>query len=104
MFDLEEQKAVLKLIDSVIKADGSINIQEADFLEEMISTLSFDAKNLNNLSKISYKLSINLVSQMGEEKKDAILKYLTAVSEVDNEINSSEIKVINQIKKLIYTK
>ena len=103
MFDQKEQKAILKVIDKIIKADDFIDIREAEYLEEIVDTFKFKDGNLLELKKIKYKDALEIVKDLTEDKKDTFINMILGVASSDNDISKTEKKVISDIKKIIYS-
>ncbi len=96
-FDLEEKLAIVKMIDSIIYADGEVHPAEIEELNYLKERIGFDSTFIEQARNITKTLSTEILKAMPHEKKVALGEILTEMANADGLIHIKEINFIFDI-------
>ncbi len=100
-FNLAEKLGIVKMIDSVIYADGIVHHGEISFMGELMKLMDFDSNFILQSRNIDNSQSLLLLSQMSKEKKLALASILEEVALSDGFKHEKELELLLKIFAVI---
>jgi len=100
-FNLAEKLGIVKMIDSVIYADGVVHQGEIGFMGELMKTMDFDSNFILQARNIVNSQSLILLSNMTDEKKQALATILEEVAISDGFKHEKELELLQKIFAVI---
>ena len=96
-FNLTEQLAIIKMIDSVIIADDVIHQGEINILNNLILQFGFESNFLFYAKDLDFQEALLMLNQMSLDKKKELIEILYRVSKADGHVHRMEINLIAKI-------
>jgi len=100
-FNLAEKLGIVKMIDSVIYADGVVHQGEISFMSELMKLMDFDSNFILQARNIESAQSLLLLSNMSNTKKLALAKTLEEVAMSDGYKHEKEVELLLKIFAVI---
>ena len=100
-FNLAEKLGIVKMIDSVIHADGIIHEGEVSFMGDIMKIMDFDSNFILQARNIVSSQSLILLSNMSNEKKIALAAMLEEVALSDGFKHKKELELLLKIFAVI---
>ena len=89
-FNLAEKLAIIKMIDSVIYADGVVHKAEIKELGQLMKHIDFDSSFIPFARNIESKQGLAILKDMTDEKKQALAKILEDLAKSDGFVHKKE--------------
>jgi uncharacterized tellurite resistance protein B-like protein len=96
-FNLAEKLALVKAVDEVIYVDGKVDLEEIDFMTQIMDMLNIDRSLIDEARKISPKECMTILKGMNDGKKEALSVMLNEMANADGEFNKKEYRLIFNI-------
>ncbi|MFS4466612.1 TerB family tellurite resistance protein [Maribacter sp. 2210JD10-5] len=96
-FDLAEKLAIVKVIDSVVMADGVVHKGEVSAVTELMNVIGFDSNLILEAHKITEDQGLTILKKMPLDKKEALAKILEDVAKSDGFVHRKEKELMLQI-------
>ncbi len=96
-FNLAEKLAIVKVIDSVIHADGIVHHGEINALSKLMGVIDFDSNFMVSARILDTEQSTNILKQMSEEKKNALARILEDMAKADGFVHQKETALMVEI-------
>ena len=96
-FSLAEKSAIVKLLYSVILADGFVHPKEIDAFKEFMYIFDFDSNFIQQANAISQEQGELILQRMPEEKKRQLAKLLDDMAKSDGFVHEKEITLIMDV-------
>lgn len=93
-FNLAEQLAILKSVDTVLRADDLIYEGEAIFLSQLAAMMRFDPKLLKKARKVESEEATAILRAMPANKKHALAVLLNEAATADGRVSDREHQLI----------
>lgn len=103
-YNLAEKLGIVKMIDSVIYADGVVHQGEISFMGELMKLLDFDSNFILQARNIDNSQSLVLLSNMPNDKKLALATILEEVALSDGFKHEKELQLLLKIFAVIGVK
>lgn len=100
-FNLAEKLGIVKMIDSVIYADGIVHQGEISLMGELMKVIDFDSNFIIQARNIASSQSLILLSNMTHEKKQAMASILEEVAMADGFKHEKELALLLKIFAVI---
>lgn len=93
-FDLAEKLAIVKMVESVIRADGIVHQKEINALSLLMDRLDFDSNFLVKTRGIENVQGMAIVNKMTFVKKRKLASILEEMAIADGFVHEKELKII----------
>ncbi len=93
-FDLSEKLAIVKMIDSVILADGKVHNGEINALGQLMNSIHFDSNFIVQARNIETEQGLLILKGMSHQKKKALAAILEDVAISDGFVHQKEMSLI----------
>jgi len=100
-YNLAEKLGIVKMIDSMINADGIVHNGEISIMVELMEYLDFDSSFIQQARTISSSQSLMLLGSMSDEKKVALASILEEVALSDGFKHEKELALLKQVFKIL---
>lgn len=98
-FNLVEKLAIVKFVESVIRADGIVHKKEINELSLLMKQLDFDSNFLLQARGIETKQGLLILNNMTNLKKKALASILEEMAIADGFIHEKEMEIIQKTCK-----
>ncbi len=89
-FDQDEKLAVVKAIAETIELDKKYKVGELMYLDELMNTLDFDMKFVEEAKELSSIKTVSILRGMSDEKKKALISMIDKMTEADGFVHKRE--------------
>lgn len=89
-FDQAEKIAVVKAIAETIDLDDQYKVGELMYLDELMTTLDFDARYMEKARQLSSQKALQALQGMTKEKKEALIIMIDKMAESDGSVHHKE--------------
>ncbi|UWX55309.1 TerB family tellurite resistance protein [Maribacter litopenaei] len=96
-FEISEKLAIVKVIDSLIHADGVVHNGEINAFAKLMSLLDFDANFLIQARNPETEQSIAMVRNFSHEKKELLEDLMEEVAKSDGFVHQKEIEMMENV-------
>ena len=96
-FNLAEKLALVKMIYSMVLADGIVHEGEINEVSKLMTIIDFDSNHIQFAQSIEKEQSIAIIQKMTEEKKKALTAILEGIAKSDGFIHEKETELLNSI-------
>ncbi|MDG1571166.1 TerB family tellurite resistance protein [Robiginitalea sp. M366] len=96
-FNLAEQMAVLKSVDTIMRSDDRVYEGEARFLTQLAAVLQFDLNLLKQARDLDHEKAYTTLKAMPESKKYALGVMLQEAASSDGRVSDRELQLIANI-------
>ncbi|AZQ64651.1 hypothetical protein EI427_20725 [Flammeovirga pectinis] len=101
LFEKNEKKAVVKVVNDMMLSDGVIDVQEVVYLSLLKKKFKFDDKFIEESKKLTTSDSVSILKGMPDQKKEWVMKILFEMANVDNDFDANEKILLENIRVLI---
>jgi uncharacterized tellurite resistance protein B-like protein len=95
--NLAEKLAIVKMIYSMVHADGIVHSGEIDEVSKLMKVIDFDSNQIQFAQNIEKEQSIAILQKMTDTKKKALVKILQDLAKSDGFVHEKETELINSI-------
>lgn len=96
-FNLAEKLAIVKVIDSVIHADGIVHNGEIDILSKLMYIIDFDSNFLIYSRNIDIEQGTLIMNSMPVDKKKKVKEILEQVAISDGFVHEKEKQLLSKL-------
>ena len=96
-FNLAEKLAIVRVIDSVIHADGIVHQGEIKVLSKLMYSIDFDSNFLIHSRNIALEQGTLIMNSMSSDKKIKVKEILEEVAMSDGFIHSKEKELLSNV-------
>lgn len=96
-FNLAEKLAIVKMIDSVIYADGVVHKGEINEVSLLMKRIDFDSSFIHFARNIESSQGLVILKDMTDEKKKALARILEDVAKSDGFVHEKEAELLTNI-------
>mgnify|MGYP000424546396 CR=1 FL=1 len=89
-FNLAEKLAIVKEIDSTIRADDIIHSGEIDHMQKLMESIDFDTNFIVDARNIPQNEGVKILRGMSPQKKNALAVILEDVANSDGFVHAKE--------------
>ncbi|EAR02476.1 hypothetical protein [Maribacter sp. HTCC2170] len=93
-FNLAEKLAIVRVLESVIIADGIVHKNELNTLSDLMKRLDFDSNFLVQARAVATNQAILILNEMPDDKKKALASILDEMAMSDGFLHEKEVEVI----------
>ena len=93
-FNLAEKLAIVKMVESVIMADGIVHDREINALGVLMKRLDFESNFLLKVRTIEMSQGIAILKDMIDDKKNALALILEEMAIADGHFHEKEMALI----------
>lgn len=95
--NLAEKLAIVKMIYSMVYADGVVHSGEINEVSKLMTVIDFDSNQIQYAQNIEKEQSIAILQQMTDTKKKALNKILEDLAKSDGFIHEKETELLNSV-------
>ncbi|WP_396635912.1 TerB family tellurite resistance protein [Maribacter sp. R77961] len=96
-FNLAEKLAIVKMIYSMVHADGVVHKGEINEVSKLMSVIDFDSNHIQFAQNIEKEQSIAILQEMTEDKKKQLTIILEGIAKADGFVHEKETELLNSI-------
>lgn len=100
-YTVEEKRAIFKILNLIIIADGKVDVGELLYAKQMINMLKINENDNNASSAMEYSECVSILSKMHESKKESLVMMMTEMVNADGQIDKNELSLITLTSMLI---
>lgn len=101
-FNLAEKLAIVKMIYSMVYADGVVHSGEINEVSKLMKEIDFDSNQIQYAQNMEKEQSIAILQQMTHTKKKGLIKILEDVAKSDGYVHEKELELMNSIFSSIH--
>lgn len=95
--NLAEKLAVVKMIHTMVRADGVVHPKEIDTVKELMVRIDFDNHQIALARDIEQEQAIAILQKMTKSKKDIVLNALKDIAQSDGFVHEKELEVLGRL-------
>lgn len=95
--NLAEKLAIVKLIYSMVHADGFVHSGEINEVSMLMKVIDFDSNQIQFAQNIEEEQSIAILQKMTDAKKKGLAKILEDLAKSDGFVHEKETELLNSI-------
>ena len=95
--NLAEKLAIVKMIYSMVHADGIVHSGEIDEVSKLMKVIDFDSNQIQFAQNIENEQSIAILQKMTDAKKKTLAKILENLAKSDGFVHEKETELLNSI-------
>jgi len=95
--NLAEKLAIVKMIYSMVYADGMVHDGEINEVSKLMKVIDFDSNQIQFAQNIEQEQSIAILQKMTNAKKKALTRILEDVAKSDGFVHEKEIALLNSV-------
>ena len=96
-FTHKEKKAISKILSDLIRADGRVDIGEAESLFRISSTLGLNTQLQDEAMKLSSEEAIEILQIMPRDQRTEVVKFMHTMADSDGKFDQNEMNLILKI-------
>ncbi len=96
-FTDNEKYAIIAILTSIMEADTIIHSKEIEFMDEMMEKLDIHVNDLDHMEINDLNLFKTNILAMSLNKQQIVKDWFQTMAEIDGNVDSREMDVINQI-------
>lgn len=96
-FNLAEKLAIVKMIYSMVYADGIVHSGEISEVSKLMKEIDFDSNQIQYAQNIEKEQSIAILQKMTNTKKKVLTKMLEDLAKSDGFVHQKETELLNSI-------
>ena len=96
-FNSEEKLAIIKMISSMVLADGVVHIGEINEVKKLMNTIDFDSNHIQFAQSIEKEQSSAILQKMTQDKKKELTVILGELAKSDGFVHKKETALLNGI-------
>ncbi len=93
-FTIPEKQAISRLLTALIKADGHVDIGEAESLYLISTRLGISTQVQADAAALSKEDAIDIVRSMDYEKRVEVVRLLHEMADADGNLDPNEMELI----------
>lgn len=94
-----EQRIIVAILIAIMEADGIIDPNETNFLNEIIGFFQMPQEELDQISEYDLNLVIQDYKKFERRKKEAAVKLFIDMAKCDGYAHPKELEIINALGK-----
>lgn len=95
--NLAEKLAVVKMIHTMVRADGVVHPKEIDTVKELMVRIDFDNHQIALARDIEQEQAIAILQKMTKSKKDIVLNALKDIAQSDGFVHEKELEILGRL-------
>jgi uncharacterized tellurite resistance protein B-like protein len=95
--NLAEKLAIVKMIYSMVYADGVVHNGEINEVSKLMKEIDFDSNQIQYAQNIETEQSIAILQKMTDVKKKGLTKILEDLAKSDGFVHEKEVELLNSI-------
>lgn len=95
--NLAEKLAIIKMIYSMVHADGIVHSGEINEVGKLMKLIDFDSNQIQYAQNIEKEQSIAILQKMTDTKKKGLTKILEDLAKSDGFVHEKETELLNSI-------
>lgn len=95
--NLAEKLAVVKMIHSMVKADGVVHPKEIDTVKELMVRIDFDNHQIALAQDIEQDQALAILRKMTKPKKNSVVKALKEIAQSDGFVHEKELELLGRL-------
>lgn len=96
-FNLAEKLAIVKMIYSMVHADGVVHKGEINEVSKLMNVIDFDSNHIQFAQNIEKEQSIAILQKMTTDKKKELTIILGELAKSDGFVHEKETELLNDI-------
>jgi uncharacterized tellurite resistance protein B-like protein len=96
-FTHEEKKAISKVLGDLIRADGHVDIGEAETLYLISSELGVNTQIQNEAMKMKSEDAIAILQELPDEKRAEVARFMHTMADSDGNLDPKEMELILKV-------
>ena len=96
-FEISEKMAIIRVIDSLIHADGIVHEGEIKAFGKLMGLLDFDANFMIQARNLDLQQCIHLIKNFPHEKKELLENLMDNVAKSDGFVHQKEIEMMEHV-------
>jgi uncharacterized tellurite resistance protein B-like protein len=96
-FTHEEKKAISKILGDLIKADGKVDLGEAEMLYIISSEIGVNTQIQDEAMQMKSEDAIIVLQQMPDKKRAQVARYLHTMADSDGRLDPKEMEIILKV-------
>lgn len=94
---MAEKLAVVKMIHSMVKADGVVHPKEIDTVKELMVRIDFDNHQIALAQDIEQDQALAILRKMTKPKKNSVVKALKEIAQSDGFVHEKELELLGRL-------
>lgn len=95
--NLAEKLAVIKMIHTMVKADGVVHPKEIDTVKELMLRIDFDSHQISLAQDIEQEQAMAILRKMTESKKNIVIEALKDIAQSDGFVHEKELELLGRL-------
>lgn len=96
-FSHKEKKAISKVLGDLIRADGRVDIGEAETLYLISSQLGVNTQIQNEAMQMKSQEAIAILQKMPDHKRAQVVRLMHQMADADGQLDPKEMELILEI-------
>lgn len=96
-FTHEEKKAISKILGDLIRADGKVDIGEAETLYLISSELGVNTQIQNEAMQMKSEDAIAVLQQLPDGKRAEVARFMHTMADSDGSLDPNEMEIILKV-------
>ncbi len=96
-FTHEEKKAISKILGDLIRADGKVDVGEAEILYLISSELGVNTQIQNEAMKMKSEDAIAVLRNLPDAKRAAVARFMHRMADSDGKLDPKEMDIILEV-------
>ena len=96
-FSHEEKKAISKVLGDLIRADGKVDIGEAEALYIINSELGVNTQIQNEAMRMKSEDAISVLQKMPDDKRAKVATFMHTMADSDGRLDPKEMEIILEV-------
>ena len=96
-FTHEEKKAISKILGDLIRADGRVDIEEAEMLYRISSELGVNTQIQNEAMLMKSEDAIALLQKLPDEKRAQVARFMHSMADSNGSLDPKEMDIILKV-------
>ena len=96
-FTHEEKRAISKILGDLIRADGKVDIGEAEVLYEISSELGVNTQIQNEAMQMKSEDAVAKLQSMTDEKRAKVAHFMHTLADADGRLDPKEMEIILKV-------
>lgn len=95
--NLAEKLALVKMIHTMVKADGIVHPKEIDTVKELMNRIDFDSNQISLAQNIEQDQAIQILKEMTKSKKNIVSEALKEIAQSDGFVHEKELELLGRV-------
>ena len=96
-FTHDEKKAISKVLADLIRADGQVNIGEAESLYRISLALGINTQIQNEAMQMTSEEAIKALQDLPDEKRTQVVQFMHSMADADGHLDPNEMELILKV-------